>query len=102
MTTALKSWMKAATAAEQAKLALAVGTSRAYLYQLSGGFRQASAELGSQIELKTAAMHKESGGRLPEIYRTDLVEACRGCAFAQKCLGPKAVRSDFDVVPEAK
>lgn len=94
----MKQWMQAATAAEQAKLAHRCGTSRNYLYQLSGGFRQASAQLGAAIEAETTKMAAATKGRLPIIYRTDLVEACRQCAFAQKCLGAKAVRADFEVV----
>ena len=42
--TPLRAWMAAATVAEQELLAQRVGTSRAYLYQLAGGHRSASAE----------------------------------------------------------
>lgn len=94
----LKLWMRAATAEEQELLAERCNTSRQYLYQLSGGFRVSSAELGSAIERETRAMAKVSKGRLPVIYRTDLVPACRACEYAQKCLGPRAIASEFPIV----
>jgi DNA-binding transcriptional regulator YdaS (Cro superfamily) len=93
-----KLWMNAATPDEQKLLAAALGTSRGYLYQISGGFKQCSAQRGSAIERETAKMHRASLGRLPLVYRTDLVEACRTCEFAQKCLGAAAVRADFPLV----
>lgn len=98
--THLKIWMRAATADEQRALAERVGTSRAYLYQLSGGFRQASAELGILIERETARMHRASKGRLPRLYRTDLVAACRACEYAERCLGDQAVASEFSVLEQ--
>lgn len=93
-----KTWMKAATPSEQSVLADVLGSSREYLYQLSGGFRKASPERGAAIEAASARMHEASQGRLPRIYRTDMVEACRNCEFAQRCLGPAATRSEFTVV----
>ena len=93
-----KLWMRAATTEEQELLAVNVGTSREYLYQISGGFKQCSPERGSAIERETKRMHRASKGRLPIVYRTDLVEACRLCEFAQKCLGGAAVRADFPIV----
>lgn len=93
-----KQWMRAATPEEQALLAANIGTSREYLYQIAGGFKQCSATRGSAIERETGKMHRASKGRLPRIYRTDLVEACRACEFAQKCLGAAAVRADFPIV----
>lgn len=94
----LSLWMRTATADEQNLLAERAGTSRGYLYQLSGGHREASAALGAAIETTSLEMAKASEGRLPELYRTDLVEACRACPYAQKCLGTKAVRGDFPIV----
>ena len=94
----LKLWMRAATPDEQELLAERAGTSRQYLYQLSGNFRVCSAELGSAIERETKAMAKASKGRLPTVYRTDLVPACRACEYAQRCLGPRAVASEFPIV----
>jgi hypothetical protein len=43
-------------------------------------------------------MAKASKGRLPVIYRTDIVAACRACDFAQRCLGERAVVSEFPIV----
>jgi len=91
-------WMSAATPDEQITLAKYVGTSRGHLYQLSGGHRQASAVMAGKIEAATAEMYKHSKGRLPKVYRTDLCEACRGCQYAAKCLGSRAVVSDFPIV----
>ena len=97
--TPMKTWMDAATPDEQRLLAERVGTSRAHLYQLSGGHRQCSAERAIQIEHATAEMHKASAGRLPRLYRTDLATACRGCDFARRCLGEAiTVRSEFPIV----
>jgi hypothetical protein len=98
-----KLWMRAATPEEQHLLAHRIGTSRAYLYHLSADEgskykREPNAEMAAAIERETEAMHKASKGRLPRIYRTDLVKACANCAFAQKCLGAAAVRADFPVV----
>lgn len=93
-----KTWMRAATAEEQELLARRAGTSRAHLYQLAGGFRQAGPEMAAAIERETVVMAKVSAGRLPEIYRTDLNASCARCQFAQKCLGSKAVRAEFEIV----
>ena len=92
--------MAAATADEQALLAANAGTTRGHLYQLAGSHRQASAIMAGKIEGATAEMHKHSKGRLPRVYRTDLCEACRGCQYAAKCLGSRAVVSDFPIVNE--
>ena len=94
----LKVWMAAATADEQELLAQRVGTTRANLYQYAGGHRQASAERGGAIERETRAMAKASKGRLPVVVRTDIVSACRACEYAQKCLGERAVVSEFPIV----
>lgn len=98
--TILKLWMRAATAEEQEILAKRVGTTRTYLYHIAGEFRSASPELAASIERVTADMHKASRGRLPRIYRTDLATACAGCEFAQKCLGPAAMRAEFPLVSD--
>jgi hypothetical protein len=91
-------WMAAATPGEQELLATNAGTTRGHLYQLSGGHRQSSAVMAGKIEAATAEMHKHSKGRLPRVYRTDLCEACRGCQYAAKCMGSRAVVSDFPIV----
>jgi len=100
--TPMRAWMAAATTQEQNTLAERCGTSRQYLYQLASGFRQASAELGAAIERETRAMHRASKGRLPIVYRTDLVRACRACDFAQRCLGERAIVSEFPIVDTHK
>lgn len=99
----MKQWMRLATPEEQQLLAHNVGTSRSYLYHLAAGDdsaykREPRPALAIAIERETAAMHKASKGRLPRVYRTDLVEACAGCEFALKCLGAAAVRADFPIV----
>ncbi len=90
--------MSAATPDEQELLATKVGTTRGMLYQLSGGHRQTSAAMAGKIEAATTEMHKHSKGRLPKVYRTDLCAACRECQYAAKCLGTRAVVSDFPIV----
>ena len=100
-TTALKLWMREATTAEQMELAAAGGTSRGQLYQVAGGFRKFRPGKAIAIETKAAEMHKASEGRLPLVYRTDMATECAGCAFAQKCLGPIALRAGFEVADEA-
>lgn len=94
----LKIWMAAATSDEQELLASRIGTSKGMLYQYAGGFREVSALRGGQIEAVTMQMAKASKGRLPVVYRTDVVAACRQCQYAAKCLGPIAVASEFPIV----
>lgn len=95
-------WMRAATESERIYLALEAGTSRGYLNQLAGGHREPRPELAAEIERVTAEVHGETDGRLPKLYRTDLVSACRKCAFAATCLGEQVLmRSEFPVVSAA-
>lgn len=96
--TPMRNWMASATVAEQELLANRIGSSRGMLYQMAGGHRNASAERAQAIERETRLMAKASKGRLPVVYRTDLCEACRGCDFAAKCLGNRAVVSEFPIV----
>lgn len=96
--TLLKLWMRASVAEEQEILARACGTTRAYLYQLAGGFRTPNVDLAAALETQTAIMHTASNGRLPKLYRTDLVSACAQCPYAAKCLGADAVRAEFEIV----
>lgn len=98
--TPMKAWMASATADEQEALARRVGTTRGNLYQYAGGHRDASASRAGAIELATAEMNKASKGRLPKVYRTDLCNACQRCAYAAKCLGSRAVVSEFPIVDE--
>lgn len=99
----MKLWMRAATPEEQQLLAHRAGTTRMYLYHLSADEdakykREPKPELAAAIERITGEMHKASNGRLPLVYRTDLVTGCRNCEFAKRCLGPIATRADFPVV----
>jgi hypothetical protein len=96
--TPMKAFMLCATKDEQEILAGKAGTTVGNLYQLSGGHRQASAEMAGRIEAVTIEMHRASKGRLPKILRTDLVEACRQCPYAQKALGSRAVTSEFPIL----
>lgn len=101
--TPLMTWLRAATSAEQDLLAERAGTSAAYLRHLAAPDskaykRQPSTALAAAIERESKAMHKASKGRLPEVLRTDLVEACRECPYARKCLGERAVVSEFQIV----
>lgn len=98
----IKQWMRLATTQEQEQLATAAGTKRSYLYHLAGEKtkaykREPLPPLAIALERASVVLHKQSKGRLPLIYRTDLVTACRECSFAQKCLGAAAVRSDFPI-----
>lgn len=101
---AMRAWMQAATPTERDALAKAVGTSAKMLYHYaagprSTGFRAPSPERGADIERVTREMFTASGGRLPIVYRTDLVPACRACEFARKCLGDEIVdASAFPVI----
>jgi len=106
--TVLKSWMRAATAAEREQMAQRAGTSVAYLHHLAAGEetnykREPKPGLAAAIERETKVMHKASKGRLPIVYRTDLVTACRQCEFAQRCLGSEViVRGEFPIVSESQ
>ncbi len=66
------------------------------LYQYAGGHRKASAERAGEIEATAAQMSPT----LPGLYRTDLCEACRACQYAAKCLGSRAVVSEFPIVSD--
>ena len=83
---------------EQDLLAERVGTSRAVLYQYATNHRSISPERAGIIEAVTAEMHKASSGRLPRVYRTDLSPTCLKCEYAQRCLGGRAVVSEFPIV----
>ena len=91
-----RAWMLAAPTADQEALAAEVGTSVGNLRHYASGARRASASQAIKIERAIARLN--AGRKLPPVYRTDLADACAGCDFAQKCLGPRAVASDFEVV----
>lgn len=98
----VKVWMRLATADEQQRLADLAETSRQYLYRIANSdkpyARTVKAELAAGIEAASHILHKESKGRLPKLYRTDMNPTCRGCPYASRCLGERAVASHFDVV----
>jgi hypothetical protein len=103
--TPMKAWLNQATAAERALLAQNTGTSAAYLSHLAVNDdklykREPKPALAAAIERETKAMAKASRGRLPIVYRTDLVTACRECEYAKKCLGEKATASHFPIVTD--
>ena len=103
--TILKQWMRRATPDERQELAHDAGTTSAYLNHMAAPLgskyrREPSPILAASIERKTVAMAKSTKGRLPAVYRTDLVAACAQCEFAQRCLGAKAIRAEFDPVPD--
>jgi len=101
--TPFRAWMGAATTDEQKLLAERIGSSVGALHQYSSGHRRMSAERGIEIERVTREMARVSKGRLPIVYRTDMVTACRGCEFARSCLGTDiAVRSEFAIVTSEK
>lgn len=94
--TPLKAWLLAATTDEKARLADRCATSVAYLRHLAANEdktyrREPRTELAQAIERETRAMNRASRGRLPVVLRTDLVQACRECEYARRCLGAAAV-----------
>ena len=91
-------WMRAATPDEQKALAKRLGTSREMLYHYSTGERRMSASRAGETEQATREMSKASKGRLPEVLRTDMSAACRACPYAQRCLGDRALASEFPIV----
>lgn len=98
-TNAFKLWMQAASPQEQEDLAEHLETTRSVLYQYSGEFRQMSPSRARLVEEFTLKLHRDTKGRLPKVYRTDVNADCRGCDLAQRCLGAAAVASEFDFLP---
>lgn len=96
--TPMVAWLRAATLKERETLAEYAGTSVGHLRQLAGGHRTASPDLAGRIEVGTQRMHAASGGRLPEVVRTDLAPACRACPYAHRCLGARATVSEFPIL----
>lgn len=96
--TPLRVWMRAATQDERELMAQRAATTVGGLRQIANGHRQASADMAGRIEAASAVMAKASKGRLPKIVRTDICAACRACQYAAKCLGERAVVSDFPIV----
>lgn len=101
---ALKAFMRAASAEQQDRLAAESGTTRQYLYKLANSgaayARSAKAGLAAALERVSHAMHKDSKGLLPKLYRTDLNDTCRECPYAQRCLKDIATRSHFEILED--
>lgn len=76
--------MVAATAGEQAELASIAGTSRANLYQIASGERNASADLAVRLDRAARALRR-TNKTLPLLPRSKLCAACGGCEYAKKC-----------------
>jgi hypothetical protein len=101
--TPLKQWMKIASPDEQKRLAVQAKTSRAYLYILCADDeknyrRSPGLDLAARIEETTKVMNEETNGRLPVVYRTDLVPGCASCPYAMKCAPDLARRADFPIL----
>lgn len=104
-TNTLARWMELATVREKEELAERVGSSYAYVvFHLPKterkNWREPKPALAAGIEEATIAMARASKGRLPVVYRTELNSACRGCKFAARCLGDKAIAAEFEVLGE--
>ncbi len=84
-TTPMRQWMNVATPEEQEQMAMLAGTTRAMLYQYSGGHRTMSAERAGVIEAAAAKMRR-TNRKLPKLFRIDLAPACRSCPYARQCL----------------
>lgn len=98
-TNMLQRFRDLASTAEKQAVAEACGTSYSYLwFHISKGRREPDALLAAKIEAATKLLSKQSGGRLPVVYRTELNSACRSCQFAQRCLGDAAIASEFPIV----
>lgn len=102
-TNTLAVFISRATLAEKRDFAKRIGSTYAYaIYHLPKsdreGWREPRPELAARIEEVTVAMSRESGGRLPVVWRVELNTACRGCKFAQRCLRDKAIAAEFEVV----
>ena len=88
--------LQAATPAEREALAKAVSTSVQYLSHVAVNEdkaykREPKIPLAAGIERETSRMAKQSKGRLPIVLRTDMIEGCRACPYAQKVLGERFV-----------
>lgn len=100
----LKVFLNAASAAEKTALAEMSGTTLGTLHQVAGGYRKngeavVRAGLARRIE-EAAIILRKKNRALPELFRTDLSPECRGCDFAQRCLGNKTAGGDFAVLQD--
>ena len=69
----LREFLRAASRQERAAVAAACHGSVAYLYQLAGKHRFASALMAVRLEERTRAVASTSGGRLRPVPRESLV-----------------------------
>ena len=69
----LKEFLRAASKRERAEVAAVCRDSVAYLYQLAGGHRYASALLAVRIEERTRRVAAGTNGRLRVVPRASLV-----------------------------
>jgi hypothetical protein len=69
----LRHFLREASKRERAEVAVVCNDSVAYLYQLAGRHRFASALLATQLEAQTRAVAARSGGRLDAVPRESLV-----------------------------
>lgn len=99
----LRKWMRVATPEERQELADRAGTTIGNLHQISGSYRsggrpQIRSGLAIRIEQAARILQKENRD-LPSLVRTDLSPECADCEYARKCLGNRAVESDFAILP---
>jgi len=69
----LRQFLKAASKLEREEVAVVCSGSVAYLYQLAGQHRYASALMATRLEEQTRAVATRSGGRLVAVPRESLV-----------------------------
>jgi hypothetical protein len=69
----LSKFLRAANKRERAAVATVCNDSIAYLYQLAGKHRYASALMAARLEAQTCAVAAHSGGRLAMVPRESLV-----------------------------
>ncbi len=69
----LRQFLRAASKRERAEVAVVCNDSVAYLYQLAGKHRYASALMAVRIESQTREVACRSGGRLKAVPRESLV-----------------------------
>lgn len=83
----LKQWVISATGDEIGALLKRTGISRNYLYQLTGGHREPSAELAGKLADAAEFIRKraKADARLPDLTRANLCNACSMCPHARAC-----------------
>ena len=69
----LRHFLREASKRERADVAVVCNDSVAYLYQLAGKHRFASALMATRLEARTRAVAARSGGRLATVPRESLV-----------------------------